>query len=482
MNPWNNLQEKVSPAAFARGCLILAAVWMLFLYPLLIWLCPGILPEVMAPRRHIDFYQYYGGAVAVRDDLWDSLYPVPLLNVYDQPSHFTPKYKTFLFNQAYADRTMAFYPELNAEKGSQWPPRLKAAFPEAQSYSYIYPPPTALLCAPLSLFSFDAASNRIWPTVSIWFLFVMTFYTAQIHRLIRGGATYAEGWIILACILFTTQGETHITDGNVSPILGGCIACCAYALIRSRMLVFSSCYVVLILFKSLGLSWLALLLFERRYWRALGYLAIITVVLNAIVLAVAGTQVYAHFFALAPYISIPVGVGLVVTLLNNFGFFSLKLYLFLEVVLIGLLYYGLWKNRHADAAQRALLLPAFLAGTMAVFCLLNFIVCAVYLFFPFLGWMVCEAVAARGIWRIGIVACLVLSFAMLNGAGAWYLLFGAGAMKTYTFGIMRFYVMFIPVFFLVVSLRRMLFWETSAQQQRVIPPSTADTRTPAIRA
>ena len=26
--------------------------------------------------------------------------------------------------------------------------------------------------------------------------------------------------------LFTTQGETHITDGNVSPILGGCIAAC----------------------------------------------------------------------------------------------------------------------------------------------------------------------------------------------------------------------------------------------------------------
>jgi len=479
MNPWNYLQERVSAASFARGWLILAAAWLLVLYPALIWFSPGALPTLMAPTRHVDFYQYYGGAAAVHNGLWDFLYPVPPVEIYGQPSHFSPKYRTFLFNPAAAEREKAFYPELNLIPCA-WSPKLKEAFPEVQSFgiepppSFIYPPPTALLCAPLALFSFDTASNRVWPVISVWFLFVLTYFSAQVHRLIRGAASYAEGVVILACLLFTTQGETGVHDGNVSPILGGCIACCAYALLRYHMPAFSCCYIVLILFKSIGLAWLPLLLLNRRYWSALVYLLIITLVLNGIVLSFGGIEVYKTFFSLAPLISIPVGVGVVETLLHNFGFFSAKLYLFTEAALIGILYYGLWKNRGADATQRPLFIAAFLAGTMAVFCLLNFIVwaayCAVYLFIPFLGWMVCEIVAARGRWRMGILIGVALSFALLNGEGICSQLLGAKAESYYVFGVVRFYMMAIPVFVLVVSLRRLLF-VGSEMSEELLPES-----------
>ena len=472
MNFFHYLQNKIGPAEFTKWSLRAAALWLLAVYPLLLWFSPGVLPSLIKPAGHLDFYQYYSGAVVVRERIWDSLYATPKWDVYNAPNHFVPAYRTFLFDPAFASRNLAFYPEYNTLEGSDRPPKLKAVFPQGDAspegpvYSYVYPPPTALLCSPLALVNFDCAANRLWPTAAALFLFFLTFFASQIYRILQGGAaSYGEGLVALACLVFSTRGETTIISGNVNPILGGCVACCCYSLLRSRMLAFSCAYIPLIIFKPIGLAWLPLLVLGRKYGRALIYLTAITLILNGIVMAAAGIKVYRDFLSICPLLSIPVGHGLVPTLLRNFGFYPHLLYTILNLAGLGLLYYGYLKNGEKgwalNASRPPIILAAFLAGTLALVCLFNNVSWPAYgsnfLFFPLLGWMLHEGNLATGAWRTTIRAVTLLSFLILVGTGFWYLLFGKATITFFIFDLLFPYEgIIVPLFFLLIALRRLL--------------------------
>jgi hypothetical protein len=470
---------KIGPKAFSKYCLWTAAVWLLVLHPALLWFAPQVLPSLMRPGTHVDVYQYYSGAVAVREHIWDSLYSIPKAEVYDQPNHFVPAYRTFLFDPAASARERAFYPEFNVTTSSDFAPKMKQAFPEINDFSYVYPPPTALLCSPLALVSFESAANHVWPMVALGFLFVLAFFASRIYRELTGGDSYGEGLVILACLVFSARGQTDLPSGNVNPILSGCVACCCYSLLRTRLPAFSCAYIILVLFKGVGLAWLPLLVLVRTYRRALVYLGIISVVLNGIVLKAAGTGVYQKFFSLLPLISIPVGRGLVQTILHEFGFYPHLLYTVLYLAGLGLLYYGLLKNGDKGAAvndRRApLMMCAFLAGTLALFCLFNNVSWPEYgsnfLFFPLLGWIMQEGNLAAGAWRPAIRGGILLSFVILVGEGFWFWIVGKSHISFFQFYILFPYgAIVVPVFFLTVALRRLL---TNGAEGRPMPRISA---------
>ena len=251
----SQFKNKVGPGQFSRLCLLLSTLWLIVVYPGMNWLCPGKMPREMRSGQGpvaFDFYQYYAGAVVVRYGMWDSLYPTPKSDVYDQPNHFVPTYQTFLFNPSTAGRAPAFYPPLNLPWASDYPPKLMAFFPQTFYWRYIYPPPAALFLWPLSFFSFDCAAHLVWPTISIWSLFLASFFASRIHRLLRQTDSYTEGLILLAYIIFSYRGQTG--GGNVTPILSALIAFSTYALMQRRLFAFSCAWVPLLLFKTIGLT------------------------------------------------------------------------------------------------------------------------------------------------------------------------------------------------------------------------------------
>jgi hypothetical protein len=466
-------KNKVGPVQFSQFCLLLSALWLIIIYPSMIWFCPDKLPREMKPGEgavDCDFNQYYVGAIVVRYGIWDSLYPIPKPDVYNRPNHFVPQYQTFIFNSSSASTNPAFYPAVNLPEASDCAPKLITRFPQVGYWRYIYPPPAALFLWPLSFVSFDCAANHLWPTISIWFLFGVSFFASRIHRLLCQTDSYTEGLIVLACVMFSYRGRTHIWSGNITPILSGLIAFSIYALIRRRMFGFSCAYILLLLFKTIGLTWLPVLLMNRRYWRALIYLAIISLLLNGIVVELAGAEVYKTFFSLVPKIAIPAGVGIVPSLLYLFAFYPRTLYIMINLVVVGFLYYGYWKSAmgkffKCPVYESPLSLVALLAGAMALYCLINFSIWLPYspnyLFFPFLGWILQEGYLASGYWRYFILG--VTGFAFLVLASEWivkgslFYLLGKESVGWYHDLVFQpACVFFIPAFFLLVALRRLL--------------------------
>jgi len=407
----------MSPKAFSRLSVGLAALILLVVLPVLNGMDRDWLPEGLAPYPvPVDFVQYYIGAQVARHGLWNDLYPTPKPEVYGRASVFEPKYKTFLFDPQKAAYDWAFYPPVNLPAASDCSPKLLALVPEAADrFRFIYPPPAAIFFLPLSNFSLDTASHLLWPTLSYSAFFLVIAVSVATLRLLNGGvATYGEGAVVWASLLVVWRGPNSIPDGNISPILAGLISLAAWALLRRRTFLFSLAMIVLVVVKTIGLMWLPLLL-DRRFRKVIYQAAAITILLNAVVLATGGSDVYRSFFALLPKIGIPAGEGLVPTLLQLFGFYPKTLYLLLDFAALGGIYYWYWKKRvQGDPSEPANLL-AVLAGTMALYCLTNFTVwwhyIPSYLLLPFLGWMVYEWQHARGGCRVflalGIAASMV---------------------------------------------------------------------------
>jgi hypothetical protein len=379
-------------------------------------------------------------------------------------------------------RDPAFYPALNLPEASDCAPELVTYLPEIKDnyWRYIYPPPTALFFWPLSLVSFDCAANLLWPTFCIWSLFALSYFASRIHRYFHQTDSYTEGLIILACVMFSYRGRTHIPDGNLTPIISALIAFSSYALMRGRLFAFSCGYIPLLLFKTIGLTWLPLLLIDRAYWRALIYLAIITLLLNGIVVELAGVGIYEQFLSLAPKISVPAGVGIVPSLLHLFGFYPHTLYLIINAAFLVFFYYGYWSNSIRSLSKNPvndspLALVALLAGTMALYCLTNFSVwlpyCPLYLFFPFLGWILQEGYLSSGYWRHFILGGTVFAFLVLASEwiikGSLFYLLGARSVDWYHNVVFQpCCILFIPTFFLLIALRRLLF--NVQNQNRVV--------------
>ena len=432
--PIRKIAAKITPEAFVRFMLALAAVWFLAVHPFLNfsgWLTPGLRPFLW------DFPPYYAGAVAAKHGLWEDLYP--------------------------RVKTEVAQGRIQQAAVSDYSPRLLAVCPEINARDrYIYPPPLALLLWPLAYVDFQTAGAHVWPILSMAALFGMAFFSSRIHRLLRGRATYTEGWIVAAILFFTIFGHTSVAEGNATPFLGGLIAFAAYAWMRGWQTGVGAAMIPMLLFKPVGLGWCPLLLIRRPRWRTLFTLAALTALLNGAVLALGSVAVYRQFFEIMPKLTTPAGIGIAAQIFNALGVYPAKLYLALSLLLCLALYYGYWKRAVVD---RYAALLAALAGTVAVYCLFSFAVWPHYfpnyLYFPFLGWLAWEGLQARGGWRTAILGGMLFGYALTcdwmvrgtltRGFGQQYRDFYCEYFSHPLLAV------FFPLFFLTVALRRLYF-------------------------
>ena len=171
------------------GFVAALAVWVALAIVNLLDLTPSI--QHRAIRHHGgDFDQYYAGAVAAKEGLWDSLYPVDLEK---------------------ADYPMA------AQLAPDIAATLSARGATRNATKFIYPPPFATILLPLAGFSFTCAM-RLFAVLSfaalLWFLalFRRECDDCRIPRFWANALIFAVGTGIPAC--------ESIMMGNATPFVG----------------------------------------------------------------------------------------------------------------------------------------------------------------------------------------------------------------------------------------------------------------------
>ena len=302
--------------------------------------------------------------------------------------------------------------------------------------------------------------------------FGLSFYSSRIYRLLRGGVSYSEGngCYCFGCFSFRVCTRI-ISDGNITPVLGYLIAFACYSWMRGRQVGVGMAMIPLILFNRFGPTWCPMLLLRRVQWRTLFTLACLAVILNGLTLYLGGAGVYRQFFIeVAPRLNVPTGIGVTAKIFANFGFYPGIAYSAVSFALCALLYWGYWRAlgvRIYSVWRTAV--AATLAGSMAVFCLLNFSIWLhyfpSYLYFPFLGWILWEGYQATGGWRIAILSWIIGCFICVSSEwivmGVMFHLFGAEAVDIYRrFAEPAVFTFFGPIFFLIVAFRRLFFMPT----------------------
>ena len=419
MNLPRILTEYAAPPRVVKICSLVAGVWLLIIYPYLSWNHPGSLPKNAVPDRTLnlplDFDQYYLGAFLAKNNLWQYLYPEPNPAIYGSPSTFKPIIRNFLFDQSEAADSPLYYQSLAYKHMGNYNPVVVDRFPELKNYAhnYFYPPPLAVLLAPLAYFDSATAGYKIWPTICILSMFGTCIFSSRIYRRLHGSPSYTEALIILAFTLFTITGTTTIQYGNVTPILGFLITLCAYAWIRDWQFGLGFSIIPLVLFKGIGIAWCPLLLIGKIKWKAIFAMATATIVLNAITLILGGTECYKTFFSdVLPRVGVPVGDGLVGRIFTVFGYFPKTLYSAISSILLVVIYYLYWRTNRGFSKKSTAISLASMAGVISIFCLFrcssNSTYLYNYLYFPFLGWLLWEYGNTRGLWRHTVLASLLM--------------------------------------------------------------------------
>lgn len=368
-----------------------------------------------------DFWQYYTGSLVVWNHCWESLYPKPNPEIYDKAPDFKPvvNIKPFKISNPEALKgRWAFYKQICFPEASEVSPRLVALCPQLeQTYRYMYPPPTALLLSPLGFWEAGKAVE-VWFFVLCWSLFGISFFSAGIAKHLWGESSYVVGSVALLPVIATLMGSemtVGIEYGNVTPLLGCLVAAGAYAWLKDREAAISFAIIPLVLFKGLAISWCPLLLFKPVKWKSILGLAMLTVILNGIVLWLGGMEVYRTFLGdILPKASIPVGMSLQRMILQFFGINASPFFAVVNLLLLGLLYFGFYKaSSAAGLKQKSLVITATLAGTIAVFCLCNPVLfphyISIYLLYPFAGWVLWEKSQTKGIWGALLLFIMALS-------------------------------------------------------------------------
>ena len=413
------LRKSITPLHFVRSLTLIAALWLLVIYPYLSWNHPESLPKNAVPGKEsnlpLDFDQYYLGAFLARNGLWDNLYPIPKSDIYEKPTTFRPKVTSFLFNESKAAKNPIYYPTLAYSHVGEYPDKIGALLPEVRTYkhTYYYPPPMAMILSPLANFDSKTAAYKIWPTICIISMFGTCFFSSRIYRVLAGSPSYSEGFIIAVFLLFTVGGCTTINYGNITPILGCLVAFCAYAWIRGWQISCGLSMIPLLIFKGIGLNWCPLLLIGKIKWSQLIAMAIASILVNLATLHYAGVDCYKIFLRdILPKISVPVGDGLVARIFTTFGFYPKTFYSFITISLLFLVYF-LYRKRNKDSNTTKLptVSLAALAATLVIFCLFGFSFHSNYLYnyvyFPFLGWLLWEYRNSSGHWRHLILIALL---------------------------------------------------------------------------
>jgi hypothetical protein len=323
-----------------------------------------------------DFAQYYMGALVVRHALWDNLYPVPKEPVsQEQPSPLR-----------IMDGGIA-----SAEQ-STIDPKLLTICPELEGNNrYVYPPPLALLLAPLGFLDYHGAKQA-------WFLLLGaslcgTGYLSYKIFAKLTGQVYKPTGILIIILPATIQlycylrhYDTGYDLGNCSAFLGLLITAAVWCWLAERQVLVGILMIPLLLFKGLGLGWCLLLLAMPVRWKTLATLAILTIGLNTLTFYFSGVQPYKVFLTeILPAANIAVGTGLQGQLKYYFGLNYQKVFLLVNLFLHLVVFVGYQRSQsladHNGYRNEATITA--LACSVAIFVLLNPVVWQHY-YFPYL--------------------------------------------------------------------------------------------------
>lgn len=444
----DKFKDKFPPKRLAFWCTIAAALWFLLIYPLFLLAAPGKLPSRLAPSTFpdlpVDTPQWYLGASTVLSGDWQNLYPEINPEVFTNPNAFQPLIMTPLFDAESAAANPAFVPMFSVRTQlflshfyrTPWLSRYPADFwlqqhPRMQNscFNYIYPPPTALVMAPLAFFSLENMALKLWPILASFAMFGLAVCSGKIFRLLIGRETYAECLLILV-LLFTPWGD-EFNCGNVSPLLSFFLAWGVLAWLKARPVQTGTSMIFPLLTKGIPLFWLPLLLLERKIrWKTIIVLGAWTLLLNIAVLVVAGWtnafQAYRYYFtAILPYFTPVVGYDYITRIAEYYGFYPGTLYAALKYLLLIALYYGFWRGcRNPNRSDDKLRLVAVMGGTMCVFLTFSRLHWHHYFpflfYFPFLGWMILEAMSGRKMAYAAILLGIPAIFTLqLEGWNHW---------------------------------------------------------------
>lgn len=398
--------ETSGPARFTRWALATSAVWLLCIYPLLNCFAWDHLP-LAARSNGSDFGQYYAGALAVRTNMRECLYPQPDPRVYAGAPTFRPTFITPLFNpEADASRTgkWAFYPQIAEPGASRVSEKLTAQYPRLQGdWHYIYPPPLALLLAPLAYFDFNTACRAVWFTLMCASLFGISYYSSRICRILFSRVTYAEAATVLLPAIPTWLASglgTSLSIGNVSPLIGFLVSLTAYAFLTRKQSLIALCVIPLILFKGIGITWCPLLLMGRKKWKTIFLMGFLTLTINAVALYIGGPGLYQTFFReILPKAGVPLGIGVQGVMMSLLGVDSRTAATVARVAVLLLIYSYHYKALRRGHDDGAVSLTSVIA-IMALFNLLNPVVWphyfTNYLVLPFAPWIMREIYLRQG--------------------------------------------------------------------------------------
>ena len=266
------LRLKITPVLFRRIAVGCAAFWFLLLLPILLAVAPDKLPKPIAPWDFpdlpIDAPQWYLGASTVVAGDWKNLYPELNNEVYSNPIKFKPFLETKLFSPEKTSHSRSFYPMFPCRTPvflpnyypiaplSYYPkefwekqhPRMQNSF-----FNYFYPPPTALVMAPIAAVSLETFALKLLPILTSFALFGLALLCGLIWRFLANRESYTEGIIILIFLFTPFVDESNV--GNVSPILGCCFAWCIYTWLRKREIQNATSMIPPLLTKGIPIFW-----------------------------------------------------------------------------------------------------------------------------------------------------------------------------------------------------------------------------------
>ena len=234
--------------------------------------------------------------------------------------------------------------------------------------------------------------------------FGISYFSSKIFQLLNEKETYTGGVIALLPVYFSVSSSlSMIQFENCSPLLGFLIAIFTYGWMRNWQITQGSALILLLLFKGIGVTFCPIILMHRK-WKLIATLGFMTVLLNAIVLYCGGINPYIEYFKeIVPKAYIPISAGIPGLLFNWFGVFPKYLYLGLNLVSLGFLYFGFWRARQNKSVDSNQLVATVTVGLMSLFCSFNVLVWSNYItnyvWLPLAGWILWEARQNVGLYR-----------------------------------------------------------------------------------
>lgn len=251
-----------------RFVAIATFVWLVVVLPFLTLYHNGVRPFYSPEKRGTqDLAQYYMGAVIVIEGAYESMYPTPGSNLtcnVGWPQSSTPK-------PGYTERTVA--------RGVE------------DTNRYIMPPPSALLLAPLGLFSYQTA-RIIWVVLlgfSCWICCALGNHLAWL-----AGSSRLERIFWWGLWGFSPLMLKIVRVANCLPLAAVAFTMAVLAVYQKKAVTAVLGCISAVLLKGIGLIMIPFILTMRR-WKIMFLGAALALMTNLITIAITGFDVYIEF-------------------------------------------------------------------------------------------------------------------------------------------------------------------------------------------